>query len=97
MRYDAAPRTERAPTAPAKAVEIKVLRVTRLMEQSFESYYFDRSILPIVRLWFFFTPGDPWIDPLTAAPNKVQDYVARVDRLKPDVSGSPWCGFRLRL
>ena len=26
---------------------------------------------------FFFTPGgDPWIDPLTAAPNKVQDYVA---------------------
>ena len=34
MRYDAAPRTERAPTAPAKAVEIRVLRVTRLMEQS---------------------------------------------------------------
>ena len=57
MRYDDAPRTERAPTTPAKALEIRVLRVKRLMNLS--SGVSVGVSIHQSRVWHcFFTPND---------------------------------------
>ena len=57
MRYDDAPRTERAPTTPTKALEIRVLRVKRLMNLS--SGVSVGVSIHQSRVWHcFFTPND---------------------------------------
>src|SRR4030095_13407431 len=57
MRYDDAPRTERAPTAPTKALEIRVLRVKRFMNLS--SRISVGVSIHQTRVWHcFFTPND---------------------------------------
>src|SRR6476659_3400707 len=89
MRYDDAPRTERAPTAPAKTLEIRVLRVKRLMNLS-SGISVGASILRIVCLGgCFFTPNDlPGAD--------VPSAIVAADHICPPFSKGDTASFAAR-